>query len=129
MKRGEVYLVNPQPAKGVELARIRPGVIVSTQAVIDQADLPVAVMFGSGAEHYSALNELLVKVDARAGHFRKDTVFSALQVKACDRVRFLDPKSGEAKYLSTLDTATMKLVDRALMFAFGLDAFLPLHED
>jgi mRNA-degrading endonuclease toxin of MazEF toxin-antitoxin module len=126
VKRGEVYLVNPQPVKGNELARIRPAVILSSQRVIDQPDLPLTMMFGAGAEHYPVLSGLHVKVDAATGHFRKDTVFSALQVKACDRRRFQDPRTGELKYLSTLDVPTMRRIEVALMFALELDGYLPL---
>ena len=36
MRRGELYLVNPQPAKGVELAKIRPALIVSSDAINPQ---------------------------------------------------------------------------------------------
>jgi mRNA-degrading endonuclease toxin of MazEF toxin-antitoxin module len=119
-------LVNPQPVKGKELARIRPAVILSSQRVIDQPDLPLTVMFGAGAEHFPVMSGLHVKVEASTGAFRKDTVFSALHVKACDRSRFQDPKTGELKYLSTLDAPTLRRIEIALMFALELDEYLPL---
>jgi mRNA interferase MazF len=128
VKRGEVYLVNPQPAKGTELSKIRPAVIVSTEAINEQDSLTILVMLGSGAENFPQASPLTVKVDAKSGHLRKDTVFSALQLRALDRSRFFDPKSGETKYLSTLDAKTMLSIDRALLFALELHRYLPLPE-
>ena len=128
MKRGEVYLVNPHPAKGTELSKIRPAVIVSTEAINEQDSLTILVMLGSGAENFPQPSPLMVKVDAKSGHLRKDTVFSALQLRALDRSRFFDPKTGETKYLSTLDAKTMLSIDRALLFALELHRYLPLPE-
>lgn len=127
MKRGEVYLVNPHPAKGSELSAIRPAVVVSTNAVNEQDNLPAIVMLGAGAEHFKRPSPLEVKVEAASGHLRKDTVFSALQIRALDRSRFADPKTGELKYLSTLDAKTMQAVDQALLLALNLETYIQIE--
>jgi mRNA interferase MazF len=128
VRRGEVYLVNPQPAKGVELAKIRPALIVSSDAINEQPSLPVLVILGSGAEHYSVESPALVRVEAKSGHLKKDTVFSALHLKSFDRSRFEDPKTGELKYLCTLGEGHMRKVDMAMLFALELHPYLPLAD-
>jgi mRNA-degrading endonuclease toxin of MazEF toxin-antitoxin module len=112
----------------MELSRIRPGVIVSSDVVNDQPGLPVMVMLGSGAEHFPDETPLEVRVDAKSGSLRKDTVFSALQLRAVDRSRLVDPKTKEAKYLCTLDSKTMERIDFALLFSMDLHHYVPLTD-
>jgi mRNA interferase MazF len=92
IKRGEVYFVSLDPAKGREQAGKRPVLVVSSDTINAQP-LVVTVVAGTDSKNISRNYPTNVRVTAGESGIPKDTVFLCFQVRSLDPGRFREPSA------------------------------------
>lgn len=110
-KRGEVYLIDFDPAIGAEIKKIRPALIVQNDIANVHSSLTIVAAITSfdGGRLYPTE----VKVIAQEGGLSKDSVVLLNQVRSVAKERLI-------KKLGKLDTGTMEKIDTALIISLGL---------
>ncbi len=87
MRRGEVWLINLDPTLGAEMKKVRPAVIVSSDAV-GVLPLKVIVPLTDWKEHY-AIAPWMVRIEpAPSNGLTKISAADAFQVRSASQVRF-----------------------------------------
>ncbi|MFB3819430.1 MAG: type II toxin-antitoxin system PemK/MazF family toxin [Candidatus Methylomirabilales bacterium] len=119
ISRGEVYLVNLDPAHGCEQKGQRPVLVVSADA-INRQPLVVTVVPGADAANVPRDYPTNVRVSASESGLPKDTVFLCFQIRALDPARFRDPRTGLLAAVGRLPPARMAEIDAALRAALSL---------
>lgn len=119
ISRGQVYLVNLDPAHGREQKGLRPVLVVSADA-INRQPLVVTVVPGTDAANVPRDYPTNVRVSARESGLPKDTVFLCFQLRALDPARFRDPRTGIANSVGQLPPPRMTEVDVALRAVLSL---------
>jgi mRNA interferase MazF len=110
IKRGEVYFVSLDPAKGREQAGKRPVLVVSSDTVNAQP-LVVTVVAGTDSKNVSRDYPTNIRVTATESGLPKDTVFLCFQVRSLDHTRFQGPL---ARRVGVLPAVRMLEVEDAL---------------
>ena len=87
ISRGQVYMVNLNPAKGREQKGRRPVLVVSADA-INRHPLVIAVVVGTDAANVPRDYPVNVRVAAVESGLPKDTVFLCFQLRSLDPSRF-----------------------------------------
>jgi len=88
MRRGEVWLVDMEPAVGDEIRKIRPAIIVSDDHIGTLA-LKAVVPFTDWKDRYTAAS-WMVQVEANAANgLRKLSAADAFQVRSLAKERFI----------------------------------------
>lgn len=115
MLRGEVRLVELDPARGAEADKRRPAIIVSNDAVNDQA-----AQLGRGVvtvvpvtSNVQRVYRFQVLLPAGSGGLARDSKAQAEQVRSIDAVRI-------GRRLGALPVETMTALDRALRLHLAL---------
>lgn len=119
IRRGSIYQVNLNPAKGRRQAGARPVLVVSADAINNQP-LVVSVVAGTEAVNVPRDYPTNVRVTAKETGMRKDTVFLCFQLRSLDCARFRDA-SGSAVPCGVMPSGRMAEVDAALRRVLGLD--------
>ena len=110
IKRGEIYLVSLDPAKGREQPGKRPVLVISSD-VINALPLVVTVVAGTDSHNVSHDYPTNVRVSAAESGLPKDTVFLCFQIRSVDAGRFRDPL---ARRVGLLPPKRMVEVEEAL---------------
>jgi len=110
IKRGEIYFISLDPAKGREQAGKRPVLVVSSDTINVQP-LVVTVVAGTDSRNVSRNYPTNVRVTAAESGLPKDTVFLCFQVRSLDHARFREPK---ASRIGVLPPRRMAEVEDAL---------------
>jgi mRNA interferase MazF len=110
IKRGEIYFVSLDPAKGREQAGKRPVLVVSSDTINTQP-LVVTVVAGTDSKNVSRNYPTNIRVTAVESGLPKDTVFLCFQVRSLDHARFREPK---ASRIGALPPRRMAEVEDAL---------------
>ena len=92
IKRGEIYFVSLDPAKGREQAGKRPVLVVSSDNINAQP-LVVTVVAGTDSKNVSRNYATNIRVTAAESGLPKDTVFLCFQVRSIDHARFREPRA------------------------------------
>ena|SRR5579864_5741979 len=116
IKRGEIYLVSLDPAKGREQAGYRPVLVVSSDA-INSLPLVVTVVPGTDAKKIGKSYSTNVRVSAKESGLPKDTVFLCFQARAIDSSRFRDQN---AKRIALMPSQRMLEIENALRLVLVL---------
>lgn len=87
INRGQVYMVDLNPARGREQRGRRPVLVVSADA-INRQPLVIAVVVGTGAANVPRDYPTNVRVSAAESGLPKDTVFLCFQIRSLDPSRF-----------------------------------------
>jgi mRNA interferase MazF len=116
---GEAYLVDVAPTKGRELARRRPVLVVSDDA-INRQPLQVTVVVGTDAAKGPVDYPTNVRVAARESGLPRGTVFLCFQIRSLDPSRFTDPASGQVRLAGRVPPERMSEVDAALRLTLAL---------
>ena len=114
ISRGQVYMVDLNPAKGREQRGRRPVLVVSADA-INRQPLVIAVVVGTGAANVPRDYPTNVRVSAAENGLSKDTVFLCFQIRSLDPSRF-----AAAAYAGTLSPEKMVEVEQALKLTLNL---------
>jgi mRNA interferase MazF len=113
-QRGEVYLVNFDPAKGYEIQKTRPALIVQNNVNNEFSHIVIVAAISSNLPSKKYLTNVLVK--APEGGLDTDSVVVLNQVRSVDKIRL-------EKKLGTVSPETMEKVNKAIQYSFGLIDF------
>ncbi len=109
-KRGSVYLVNLDPTIGSEIKKTRPAVIIQNDVGNQYSPVTIVAPITSG-ERAAYTGE--VEVKAPEENLGINSLILLSQIRAIDKDRLV-------KYLGSLDSDTMRRVDRAIFISLGL---------
>ena len=110
-KRGEIYLVDFDPALGAEIRKTRSALVVQND--VANRFSPITIVAAITSQLSESLYPTEVLVIAPEGGLTSDSVVLLNQVRSIDRRRLL-------KRLGTLRRETTARVDRALRISLGL---------
>jgi mRNA interferase MazF len=116
IKRGEIYFISLDPAKGREQSGKRPVLVVSSDTINAQP-LVVTVVAGTDSRNVSRNYPTNIRVTASESGLPKDTVFLCFQIRSVDHARFREPR---ATRIGVLPTWRMAEVENALRGVFVL---------
>jgi len=108
-KRGEVFLVNLDPAIGAEIQKTRPAVVIQNNILNQYSPLVIVCPITSTIQS----GETRVFVKAPEGGLDNDSMILTQQIRSLDKKRLV-------KKLGRLKTETMRKVDLALKITQGL---------
>lgn len=113
MRRGDVWLINLDPTVGAEIRKVRPAVIVSSDAV-GILPLKVIVPLTEWKERY-AVAPWMVRVDpAPENGLDKPSAADAFQVRSVSQARFV-------RRLGSLPEATVREIARAVALVLEIE--------
>jgi mRNA interferase MazF len=119
IRRGEVYWVDWEPARGSEPAGRRPGLVVSNDLANDHA--PVVVLAAMTTRRPSRPFPFVVEVSAAETGLARDSTINCLQLMTVDKRRLLGPTERQpAAPAGRVPVRRMPDVDRALKAALAL---------
>jgi mRNA interferase MazF len=113
VRRGEIYLVNLNPAKGREQAGIRPVLVISVDA-INRLPLVITVIVGTKGENVTRDYPINVRISAAESGLPMETVF------LCFQLRSLDPSRLGGSAVGQLPGGVMEKVENAVRHCLGL---------
>jgi mRNA interferase MazF len=112
IRRGDVLDIDFEPARGHEIGKIRPAVVVQNN--IGNRYSPLVIVSPiRGIEHIRRLYPVIVKVEKGEGGLDKDSVVQ------CDQLKSLD-KSRIARKRGRFSRDIMEKVDNALRKSLAL---------
>ena len=111
LKRGEIYVVNFDPAAGSEIKKTRPALILQND--IANAFSPVTIVAAISSFRKDVLYPTEVIVLPPEGGLAVDSAVLLNQIRTIDKQRLV-------KRLGDLEEETMNRVDRALEISLGL---------
>ena len=117
IRRGDIYFVNLNPAKGREQRGRRPVLVVSVDAINSQP-LVVTIVVGTAARNVPRDYPVNVRYTAGVTGLPEDTVFLCFQIRSLDPARFLD-LDGVARPAGVVPKNHMGATDQALRNALG----------
>lgn len=109
IKRGDVVLVDFNPARGSEQTGIRPALVVQNDVGNKHSPTTIVVAITTTRRKYP----FTVNLEEGEGGLGKASTVNASQILTVDKSRFL-------KKLGTLSPERMKEVDKALKISLGL---------
>ncbi len=113
MQRGEVWLINLDPAVGAEIKKTRPAVIVNDDAV-GILPLKVIVPITEWKDRY-AVAPWMVRLEPSAENgLEKPSAADAFQVRSVAQERFV-------RRIGKLSSTTMKAITKALAVVFSIE--------
>lgn len=110
-RRGDVYLVNLDPAVGSEIKKTRPAVIIQND--IGNTYSPVTIVAAITSFRDDDLYPTEVRIAAKEGGLASDSIVLLNQLRTIDKSRLI-------KKIGILSGATMVRVDAALQASLGL---------
>jgi mRNA interferase MazF len=111
-RRGEVYLVEFDPARGHEIRKTRPALVVQNDIGNRHSPLTIVAAITSRLSPTPYPVEVVVQPDHKNGLSVRSAIHLD-QVRSVDRERLV-------KRLGALDAPTMRKVDAALKISLGL---------
>ena len=111
VRRGEIYLVNFDPALGSEIRKIRPALIIQND--IDNQYSPIVIVAAITSSFEQKLYPTEVCISARDSGLDRDSVAQLNQIRAIDKQRL-------KRRVGVLDGMTMSQVDKAILINLGL---------
>ena len=112
VKRGDIFLVNLEPARGSEQGGLRPCVIIQNDH--GNRHSPLTIIAPATSKIYEKefpTNVFIRKIDSK---LNKDSTIMLNQIRTIDKTRLI-------KKVSSLDFYNMNKVDRALKISVGLN--------
>jgi mRNA interferase MazF len=111
VRRGDVYLVELDPARGSEIKKTRPAVIIQND--VDNRYSPVTIIAPITSKFDNQLYPTEVRIRPLEGGLRIDSVVLLNQIRVVDKERL-------GRRLGALKPATMALVNDGLAIALAL---------
>lgn len=112
VKRGDIVLVDLEPAQGSEQGKTRPGVVVQND--IGNKHSPTTIV-ASLTSSYSEVYPVNVEITAESSDLKQDSIVLLNQLVTVDVEARISRKLGQ------LSEEKLKKVDRALAISSGLD--------
>jgi mRNA interferase MazF len=110
-KRGEIYLVDFEPARGAEIKKTRPALILQNDTSNRYSPITIVAAITSKFDATLYPTEVLIK--ASEGGLSIDSVVLLNQIRSIDKGRLV-------KRLGTLKQQTMQKVEDALRISLDL---------
>jgi mRNA interferase MazF len=111
-QRGDIYLVEFDPARGHEIKKTRPAVVVQNN--IGNRHSPVTIVAAVTSRRSPVPYPVEVPVEpTKTNGLRVPSAIQLSQLRSIDQGRL-------GKRLGTLDTVTMRRVDEAIKISLGL---------
>nr|WP_330216591.1 type II toxin-antitoxin system PemK/MazF family toxin [Thermacetogenium phaeum] len=111
VKRGDVFLVDFNPARGSEQAGFRPALIIQND--VGNRYSPTTIVAAISAA-FERTYPFLVRLSAGEGGLERDSMVNASQILTVDKSRLI-------KKLGSLSAERMQQVDRAVRISLGLE--------
>jgi len=109
LRRGDIWLVNFNPAQGSEQRGIRPALIIQNDVGNEVSPVTIVAAISSVTKTYP----INVEIKPSESGLEKDSVVKLNQIRTIDKKRLI-------KRLGKLDFSKMKAVNSALMLSLGL---------
>jgi mRNA interferase MazF len=120
IRRGDIYWVDWNPARGSEQAGRRPGLVVSNDIANEHA--PIVVVASMTTRRPSRPFPFLVEITADESGLSRDSTINCLQLLTVAKQRLLPSHSaGGLAPAGRVPAARMGDVDRALKAALALE--------
>lgn len=110
-KRGEVYLVDFEPARGVEIKKTRPALVIQNDVANRYSPITIIAAITSHFDAKLYPTEVLVKKSE--GGLTADSVVLLNQIRSIDKARLV-------KRFGTVKPETMEKVEDALRVSLEL---------
>jgi mRNA interferase MazF len=111
-KRGDLYLVEFDPARGHEIQKTRPALVIQNDIGNQYSPVTIVAAITSKLSPTSYPVEVIV-APTKGNGLSMPSAIQLSQIRSVDRERLV-------KHLGTLDAATMWKVDRAMKISLGL---------
>jgi mRNA interferase MazF len=109
LRRGDIWLVNFNPAQGSEQRGIRPALIIQNDVGNEVSPVTIVAAISSVTKTYP----INVEIKPSESGLEKDSVVKLNQIRTIDKKRLI-------KRLGKLDFSKIKAVNSALMLSLGL---------
>jgi mRNA interferase MazF len=109
LRRGDIWLVNFNPAQGSEQKGIRPALVIQNDVGNEVSPVTIVAAISSVTKTYP----INVEIKPSESGLEKDSVIKLNQIRTIDKRRLI-------KRLGRLDSSKMKAVNSALMLSLGL---------
>jgi mRNA interferase MazF len=109
-RRGEIWLVNFDPAMGSEIRKTRPALVIQNDIGNNLSDITIVAAITSTLKRGYPFQ---VYLPAGEGGLSVESVVALNQIRSIDRARLVHR-------LGEVSIATMKAVDRAIVVSLGL---------
>ena len=113
IERGDIYMVDLNPAQGREQAGRRPVLVISVNA-INRLPLVVTVVIGTKGENVARDYPTNVRISSAESGLPMETVFLCFQIRSLDPARFTGPPAGR------IAGATLAKAETAVRHCLGL---------
>ena len=110
-QRGEIYLVEFDPARGHEIQKTRPALIIQND--IGNRYSPVTIVAAITSQFAAPLHPTDVIVEGAQSGLSLPSAVVLNQIRSVDRQRLI-------RRLGRLEVAAMQLVDQAIKISLGL---------
>ncbi|MBC7106094.1 MAG: type II toxin-antitoxin system PemK/MazF family toxin [Firmicutes bacterium] len=111
VRRGDVFMVDFNPARGSEQAGFRPALVVQNDAGNRHSPTTIVAAISAAPERPYPF---LVRLAAGEGGLERDSAVNAGQILTVDKARL-------ARRLGNLSAERMREVDRAIRISLGLE--------
>ena len=111
MKRGDIFYVDFEPARGAEIKKKRPALIVSCDEANKYLKTVTVIPFSSKIEHVYPFE---VRVPKGESGLPADSKLKIPQMRAVDKARL-------ARYVGTLHEEFLEQVNRAIKLHLAID--------
>ena len=108
-RRGEIWLVNFNPAQGSEQKGIRPALIIQNDIGNEVSPVTIVAAISTAIKAYPSN----VEIKPSQSGLKRDSVIKLNQIRTIDKKRLI-------KRLGRLDASRMKAVNTALQLSLGL---------
>jgi mRNA interferase MazF len=112
LRRGDIWLVNFNPARGSEQKGIRPALIIQNDIGNEVSPVTIVAALSSVIKTYP----INVEIKPAESGLEKDSVVKLNQIRTIDKERLI-------KRLGRLSSPKLKEVDSALMLSLGLQVW------
>ena len=108
-RRGEIWLVNFNPARGSEQKGIRPALVIQNDIGNEVSPITIVAAISTSTKIYP----INVEIKSSESGLNKDSVVKLNQIRNIDKKRLI-------KKLGKLDPSKMDVVKSALVLSLGL---------
>jgi mRNA interferase MazF len=112
VNRGDIWAVNLNPARGREMRKRRPCVVVSNNIANKNSPLVTVAVISTTAP--SKPYRFVVEIPKSANMPEQSWIH-------CNQLRTVDKEKRIGRYYTSLDADTIRQVDRALLVQLGID--------
>ncbi len=110
--RGDIYLVEFDPAVGSEIAKTRPAIVLQNDTANRYSPITIVAAITSKFDDNLYPTEVLIR-SGEAG-LKQDSVVALNQIRTIDKARII-------KRIGKVTSFTLKRIDVALKISVGLD--------